>query len=203
MDQAGIHVPSKSRLAKATLIALLAALVLLFTVVLPAEYGFDPLKTGAALRLTGIAKSEAASPQGAAPVPVTTGVYTPQAKIYKVDSQDFVLTPGDAMEMKYHLEKGATMVYAWKANGVLEYEFHGMPDDKPNPDYYQSYDLNKKGKSSFYGSLIAPTTGLHGWFWRNNSNKPIEFHLTAAGFFDSAKMYAGGPPEDMPVEDVK
>jgi hypothetical protein len=29
------------------------------------------------------------------------------------------------------------------------------------------------------------------------------FHLTVAGFFDSAKMYAGGPPEDVPVEDAK
>jgi hypothetical protein len=27
--------------------------------------------------------------------------------------------------------------------------------------------------------------------------------LTVAGFFDSAKMYAGGPPEDVPVDDAK
>ena len=48
-QQSGLGVPSKSALAKATGIALLAALLLLFTVVLPAEYGFDPLRTGAAL----------------------------------------------------------------------------------------------------------------------------------------------------------
>jgi hypothetical protein len=29
------------------------------------------------------------------------------------------------------------------------------------------------------------------------------FHVTVAGFFDSAKMYVDGKPEDMPVEDAK
>ena len=37
-----LEAPSKSTLAKATGIALLVALLLLFTAILPAEYGFDP-----------------------------------------------------------------------------------------------------------------------------------------------------------------
>src|ERR1700756_1906187 len=88
-----IVAPSKTALIKATLIALVVALVLLFTVVLPAEYGFDPLHTGAALRLTGIAQ---ATPKGAAPTPAAgqTTVYQGEAKIYKVDSEDFNLAPG-------------------------------------------------------------------------------------------------------------
>ncbi len=49
--------PSKGALAKATGIALLVALILLFTAVLPAEYGYDPLKTGKALGLTGISQA--------------------------------------------------------------------------------------------------------------------------------------------------
>src|SRR5229473_5209088 len=104
--------PSKSALAKATGIALLVALVLLFTAVLPAEYGFDPLRTGAALRLTGISQAEV-KPKGAAPTPAPgqTGVYTPQPKIFKVYSDEFQLRPDDGMEMKYHMEKGATIVY--------------------------------------------------------------------------------------------
>ena len=61
--------PSKSALAKATGIALLVALILLFTAVLPAEYGFDPLKTGAALGLTGISQAQVKEVKGAAPTP--------------------------------------------------------------------------------------------------------------------------------------
>src|SRR6478609_7998943 len=117
-SQITVEAPSRRALAKATGIALLVALILLFTAVLPAEYGFDPLKTGKALGLTGISQAPVKEVKGAAPTPAPgqTGVYTPQARIYKVDSQDFTLRPGEGVEMKYHMEKGAGMVYGWKAN---------------------------------------------------------------------------------------
>ena len=197
-----IHAPSRRKLAKAAGIALLVALILLFTVILPAEYGYDPLRTGKALGLTGLSEA-AAENSGSTPPAVSAGVFTPQSKLYKVDSQEFLLTPGTGMEMKYHMEKGASMVYSWKANDKLEFEFHGEPDQKPNKDYYDSYEIDKAGKEAAFGSFIAPSTGIHGWFWRNNTAKDVTFHLYVAGFFDSAKMYAGGPPEDMPVDDVK
>jgi hypothetical protein len=198
--------PSKLALAKATSIALLIALLLLLTAVLPAEYGYDPLKTGKLLGLTGISQAEPKEVKGAAPTPAPgqTGVYTSQPKIYKVDSEDFELRPGEGVEMKYHMQKGSGMVYGWKADGKLTYEFHGEPDQKPNKDYFESYDLDDKlGKESSFGSFTAPSTGIHGWFFKNKGTKEVKFHLTVAGFFDSAKMFAGGPGEDVPVEDAK
>ena len=199
------NAPSKAALAKATGIALLVALLLLFTAVLPAEYGFDPLKTGKALGLTGISQAPPPPVKGAAPTPVAgQSVFTSQPKIYKVDSEDFQLRPHEGVEMKYHMQKGAGMLYGWKADGKLAYEFHGEPDVKPNKDYFESYDLDDKvGKDASYGSFTAPSTGIHGWFFKNNTDKDIVFHLTVAGFFDSAKMYAGGEPDDVPVEDAK
>lgn len=193
--------PSRSAIAKAAAAAFLVALILLFTVVLPAEYGYDPLGTGKALGLTVIAET----PESAAssPAPVVKGAYTAESKIFKYDSQDFLLRPGDGMEMKYHMQKGASIVYGWKADGVLEFEFHGEPDVKPSEDYYESYELDKVGKAESYGSFVAPSTGVHGWYFKNNSDKEIQFHLNVAGFLDVAKMYAGGPPEEIPVEDAK
>lgn len=202
--------PSKAAIAKASGIALAVALVILFTTVLPAEYGIDPLKTGAALGLTDLSKAKeaklAAATVTAAPpaAPVQAGVYTAQPARYKVDAEDMTLRPGEGVEIKYHMLKGAGMVYSWKANGKLCYEFHGEPDKKPNKDYYESYELdNKVGKDHSYGSFTAPTTGIHGWFWENKTDKEVEFHLTTAGFYDSAKMFAGGPGEELPIEDVK
>jgi hypothetical protein len=193
-------VPSKARIAKAALIALAVAAVILVTVVLPAEYGIDPVGTGAGLGVLALSKAEG-SP---AVAPVQTGTYRPESKIYKVDSQELFLMPGEGVEIKYHLAKGAVMVYSWKANGKLEYEFHGEPDQKPTEDYYDSYELdNKGGKDQGHGSFTAPSTGIHGWFWENKGDKEVELHLKAAGFFDGAKMFAGGPPEDLPVEDAK
>src|SRR6185437_7673859 len=94
--QPKIEPPSSETLAKATGIALLVALLLLFTTVLPAEYGFDPLKTGAALGLTGISKAAEVTGRAAAtPAPGQTGIYAAQPRIYKVDSEDFQLGPGE------------------------------------------------------------------------------------------------------------
>jgi len=202
-----MEAPSKGAIAKATGIALVVALLLLFAAVLPAEYGIDPLKTGRLLGLTGISAAGETKVTGRSvptPAPGQAGVTTPQPKIYKVDSQDFLLASGDGVEMKYHMQKGAAMVYGWKADGKVLFEFHGEPDQKPTKDYFESYELDDKiGKDSSYGGFTAPTTGIHGWFWQNKGKKDVTIHLTVAGFFDSAKMYVDGKPEDMPVEDAK
>lgn len=206
--QPTMEAPSKPAILKATVIALAAALVILFTAVLPAEYGIDPLKTGAALHLTDLSRASAkAAPvavAAAAPAPVATGVYTAQPSLYKVDTEDLSLMPREGVEIKYHMLKGAGMVYAWKATGKIRFEFHGEPDQKPNKDYYESYELDDKvGKDHSYGSFTAPSTGIHGWFWENKGDKEVRIHLTTAGFYDNAKMFAGDSPEDIPVEDVK
>src|SRR5262245_15172958 len=201
-----LETPSMQQIVKATVVAILIAVVILFTAVLPGEYGIDPFRTGALLGLTNLSKVATEPAAGGATVaaPVQTGAYTPHEKLYKVDAQDMLLRPDQGVELKYHMEKGAVMVYAWKADGKLMFEFHGEPDQKPNKDYYDSYELDDKvGKDHSYGSFTAPSTGIHGWFWQNKGDKDVAFRLTTAGFYDSAKMFAGGDPEDMPVEDVK
>jgi hypothetical protein len=199
-----VPAPSKKAIAKATGIALVVALAILFTAVLPAEYGIDPLGTGKALHLTDLAKATESKPVGARPVASPAGIYTSQPSSYKVDSEDLSLGPGEGVEIKYHMQKGAGMVYAWKANGPVAFEFHGEPDHKPNKDYFESYELDDQvGKDHSYGSFIAPTTGIHGWFWENKSKKQVDIHLTTAGFYESAKMYAGGPPDPLEIQDPK
>jgi hypothetical protein len=201
-----IPAPSKKTLMKATGIALIVAVLILFTAVLPAEYGLDPLRTGKVLGLIGLAAADNSKGRATAtPAPGQTGVYTPQSKIYKVDSEDFQLRPGDGVEMKYHMQQGASMVYGWKAKGKLMFEFHGEPDVKPTKDYYESYELDDKvGKTESYGTFTAPKTGIHGWFWQNKTDKDVEFHLSTAGFYDTAKMFSGSPTgDDVPIEDAK
>jgi hypothetical protein len=208
-DLQHVQAPSKKAIAKASGIALGVALVILFTAVLPAEYGIDPLKTGKLLHLTDLAKATESKPEpapavGARPTAAPAGIFTAQPKSYKVDSEDLSLGPGEGVEIKYHMQKGAGMVYSWKANGNVAFEFHGEPDNKPNKDYFESYELNDKvGADHSYGSFTAPSTGIHGWFWENKGKKQVEIHLTTAGFYDSAKMYAGEKPDDLEIQDPK
>jgi hypothetical protein len=204
-----LQAPSKKAIAKATLIALAVALVILFTAVLPAEYGIDPFKTGRALHLTDLAKAteskaESKPAVGARPVAAPAGIYTTQPANYKTDSEDLSLMAGEGVEIKYHMQKGAGMVYSWKATGNVAFEFHGEPDIKPNKEYFESYELNDKaGSDHAYGSFTAPSTGIHGWFWENKGKKEIQIHLVTAGFYSSAKMMAGDEKVDLDIQDAK
>src|SRR5262249_3387974 len=143
-----IAAPTRKAIAKATVIAAVVALILLFAAVLPAGYGFDPFRTGGAPGFAEFAETTGTKPRTAdfptKGQPQPNATYTPQARIYKVDSEDLLLTPGHGVEFKYHMQKGAVMVYSWKASGKLMFEFHGEPDQKPNPDYYDSYELDDK-----------------------------------------------------------
>jgi len=33
---------------------------------------------------------------------------------------------------------------------------------------------------------VAPSTGVHGWYWENISDKDVTVSITAAGFFSAA-----------------
>jgi len=39
----------------------------------------------------------------------------------------------------------------------------------------------------FFGSFVAPFDGIHGWFWRNHSDKPVTIKVKVSGFFE--KLY--------------
>ena len=209
-----VEAPSMRKIITATVVALLAAGVILVVFVLPAEYGIDPLGTGRAMGLTDLAKAAdkpAPEPAAAAKtpgaesasaainpvfVPSPTGdapsirdAFIAQPSHFQMDSREITLAPGEGMEIKYNMKKGAGLLYSWTASATLLYEFHGEPDVKPagkeGTDYYESYELGDKvGKSQAHGTFVAPSTGIHGWFWENKSAAPVKLKLVNAGFFD-------------------
>jgi hypothetical protein len=34
------------------------------------------------------------------------------------------------------------------------------------------------------GTFVAPSTGIHGWFWENQSLEPVTIKLVSSGFYD-------------------
>jgi hypothetical protein len=199
-NQEAMVTPSTQQILKATGIAAVVAALLFFAFVLPAEVGKDPLHTGALLGLTNLSKTGSSSPGAAssneAPVapaqefqaPVIKGVFVAQPNGYKVDSRELKLQSGDGIEIKYHMQKGSGMVYSWTANEKVFYELHGEPDVKPTgapADYFESYEKDDQvGKTLSSGTFTAPTTGIQGWFWDNESGKPVVIKLVTAGFYD-------------------
>jgi hypothetical protein len=214
MDQQNVaqrDVPSLGKIVAATVGALIVACVILVTVVLPAEYGIDPLGTGKALglgdlaRATEPARSNAPETPAAAgevasiapvlepPVngeaPRVRGAFIAQPGRYQFDSREITLAPGEGMEIKYNMKKGAGLVFSWTASANLAFEFHGEPNVKPagkeGTDYFESYELDDKtGKDQSHATFLAPSTGIHGWFWENKTDKDVTLKLVSAGFYD-------------------
>lgn len=166
--------PSRRQIARATGIAMTVAAILLVTAVLPAEYGVDPLGTGRALGLIDLFGASEPPPS-----PPPANQAEPPPRVYKTESTSFTLRPSQAFEYKYRLEKDRGMVYAWKATGIVKYEFHGEPDDSRLK--VLSYDKQENDYAS--GTLTAPFTGIHGWYWENASGGDLTITLTTSGFY--------------------
>jgi hypothetical protein len=180
--------PSGRKLAQTTAIAAAAAAIILITLVLPAEYNVDPLGTGKALGLTRIS---APAPRVEEPLPSAAG--QPLAPVqagpiglypadYKVDSTQFVLGPYEFVEYKYHLEQGATMLYAWKSTAAVIHDFHGEKDSARG----EAVSFEKKDRRHGTGTFTAPFTGIHGWYWENQGGDTVTVTVRSAGFYTSA-----------------
>lgn len=178
---------SPGQLALATAIAAAVALVILVVAVLPAEYGIDPLRAGAALGLVRSAVPADAEPApssgGRDPLtPVTSGPSSTYGDAYRVDAAEFELAPYDYLEYKYHLAAAATMIYSWEASAPVIQDFHGAPHTAGAAEV----SLDRQTRSRGYGSLTAPFAGMHGWYWENPGGTPIRIRLTSAGFYSTA-----------------
>jgi hypothetical protein len=174
-----IEAPSRKQMSAAVVGAMAMAALVLLAVVLPAEYGRDPLGTGRALGLLDL--YEASAEATTLPPPAPTATQGPPT--YKIDSSELELGPGQSFEYKYRLEKGASMVYAWNTTDRVKYEFHGEPDDPGLK--VASYEKQEDDRAS--GALTAGFTGIHGWYWENAGDRPLTITVHSAGFFSSAE----------------
>jgi hypothetical protein len=168
----------------------------LVVAVLPAEYGIDPLGTGRALGLSDLFAAGAnVDPATPATITAPTGgpVY-PQFNEYRVDTREFTIQPGTGMEFKYELDKGATMLYSWKASAFVDFDFHTEPEGKPSSE---SDSFEKGTAAQKRGGYTAPYNGIHGWYWENKTDRPVTVTLTAAGFFDEATLFLPETPPQL------
>jgi hypothetical protein len=186
-SQTPIPGPSGTHLATTTLIALVVAAIILVTIVLPAEYGIDPLGTGERLGLTAMARASSPPPLelgtgDAALKPVANGAETQYGAPFKTDTIEFVLGPYEYIEYKYVMEEGAQMQFSWKATVPVVHDFHGERADDVNA--VTSFD--KSTRQDANGALTAPFRGIHGWYWENPGGEPVTVTLKSNGFYASA-----------------
>ena len=197
MTEDGQVIEIRQRIAVAAGAALLVAGLVLVMFILPAEYGVDPLGTGARFGLVelGVTGQQVAALEAAA----AAGDGAEQAAIivaqdggFVGETVDFIVAAGEGMEYKYRLDQGEALLYAWTATGPVNYELHAEPDGAPR-GYAQTYELGQAA-SQASGTLTAPFSGIHGWFWENLSDQEVTVTLTTAGFYNLAHEFRTGAP---------
>jgi hypothetical protein len=193
MNPENIFVQSTKSLINASLVAVLLALVILFTAVLPAEYGIDPAGLGKKMGLTVLAEQSIQTAKncpetGQAQVddkatenPLTAAA--PQADVAseRNDTVTIVIPPKKGLEYKFYMKRDYALDYSWTTDGKpIYFDFHGESKGAKN-GYFKSYATATDSKAS--GSLMAPFEGIHGWFWENISDKPITIQLNTKGVY--------------------
>lgn len=202
------ELPSSRQLMRSTALALVTAVGLLVTVVMPSEYSIDPTGVGRALGLTQMgelkisltqeALTDAAPPQAVAPAPAPQMAQVqPAAKpvaepvvavpVPKTDQMTVTLKPGEGTEIKLEMLKNRTVSYQWTtAGGPVNYDTHGEPYNGEK-GYFHSYTKGKQVNGD-KGEFTAIFDGTHGWFWRNRSNNDVTISLKTTGDYLSVKQ---------------
>ena len=189
------HVAARERVALVVGIALLTAGLILVAAVLPAEFGVDPLGVGGRLGLMAIGEVqkkltafEATRAAGAGGVPTIA----PQERAYEHETVEFKIGPRDSMEYKYRLDKGEALLYSWKATSPVNEELHAEPDGAPS-GFAESFE-KRNAVATASGTLTAPFSGIHGWYWENRGDVEVTVTLSAAGFYNMSHEFRKDVP---------
>jgi hypothetical protein len=135
------------------------------------------------LALAGVASSQVQWNE----LPLADGVFREYAADYRTDVIDIPLEAGEELEYKLGLNKGDSIVYQWDAVDlkdpeVLWAEFHGHTPPVNNVGDLMFY--RKAFGATERGVLVAPFSGIHGWYLRNDGEEPIVVRLKVAGFYE-------------------
>lgn len=206
------ELPTTARLIKSTIIALLAAIAILVTIVLPAEYAIDPTGIGRVLKLTemGEIKQQLAEEAEADRERDRQFQQGPQrmmperrSGIWQSIGQMLVpsAAAGEVSVAQAAMRSDQTVITLRPSEGV-EYK---IALSKGTPVEYSwkveggvvNYDMHGSprsgGKETSYkaargvaadqGTLIAGFDGTHGWFWRNRGAKDVTITLQTKGAY--------------------
>jgi|RhiMetdeSRZDD1v2_1073273.scaffolds.fasta_scaffold234353_1 hypothetical protein len=91
-------------------------------------------------------------------------------------------------------------------HNVVPFEFHGEPDQKPADapaGYYESHEKDDLGKDQSHGHFISPSTGIHGWWWENKTDKEVTISLTTAGFYDAAIEFSRAGKRELEIQEAR
>ncbi len=195
------ELPSSAQLLRSTVVAAVAAVAILTTVVLPAEYGIDPTGAGRVLGLTEMGEiknelaEEAEADHQSSQRPQSETVLLSRVLDFFIasaqaqdtgaarDRVEFTLAPGETHELKLTMNKDDVATFRMLVEGGrVNYDLHAHGDGESI-----TYE-KKRGAVEAEGELKAAFDGDHGWFWRNRDKTPLSIVLELDGAYTELKQ---------------
>ena len=209
---------SSRKLAIGGGIAIVAVAAIAVVFVLPAEFGIDPTGAGRALGLTKMAEPQeseetrrgklrtdvlfaldtSTEPSEASLQAALSehGMAMPAGAQVRSDRFTFELLPFEGIEMKYELAQGAPMVFRWRTGDTVNYDLHAHPYEGGTA-LTESYAVGDAAAQA--GLYVAPFTGIHGWYWQNQSLDPVTLTVDVTGAITKSMTFdrAGEHPREI------
>jgi hypothetical protein len=209
--------PTARQVAIGSIVAVIVAAVAMVFFVLPAELGIDLTgfgeKTGLARSGTGaniylergLKRKNVLFPLDTSAKPdeatlratlASKGVTFPAGAKFVSDHWEYELLPYDSIEMKYRLNEGEPMIFSWHAPVPMHVDMHSVPDQGGNPATESFVITDAPSQTGVY---VAPFSGIHGWFWQNQTLNPVTVSIDATGPFAGAVIFdqAGEHPRPL------
>lgn len=184
------HAPPATLAPAAVMERMKASIVFLGKHVMRTLIGFA--LTAAIMGCASVDQQSEADPFAAAApiwneVPLGAATFREYANGYRTDTIDIPLEPFGELEYKLDMAEGQSIVYQWDVlemedPALLYAEFHGHTERVGDaPGTLMFYRKASGGTES--GSLVAPFSGIHGWYLKNGTAQPIVVRLNVAGFY--------------------
>lgn len=115
-------------------------------------------------------------------------VYQDEATPPHTRTMQIEIPAGSQIDVKVKMQSGKMILYTWQADkGAVYVDYYGQ-DPALGDDFWVRYEELHEGTTSS-GSLTAPFTGEHGWYWLNYNEFNVTITLTVSGYFDDIVDY--------------
>jgi hypothetical protein len=207
--------PTSRQLLRSTIIALVVAIAILFTIVLPSEYAMDPTGVGRVLGLTKMGEikeqlAEEAAVDAAMEIAMAVelrkaaAAQSMQATVADAEpakssepTEEIIATKDDPIwrdEMRVVLQPGQGTEVKLSMKAGEEAKFSWISEggvvnfDTHGNGVGQSISYEKgRGIAADDGVIKAAFDGSHGWFWRNRGSVEVTVIIRARGQYSKMK----------------
>jgi hypothetical protein len=205
------QLPSSIQLLRATFVALLVSIAILFTTILPANYGVDPTRLGRVLGLTEmgeikvVLELEAAAEEEAMAAALATQEQIveiaieeevvskteaePEVVVEEEEASGFIPLSRDSYTLTLAPAETAEIKVRMNQGDLVLYSWQTESGtiNFDNHGDNESISYHNYTKGTFVegdqGVIESAFDGSHGWFWRNRGEESVSLTLNIQGAY--------------------